>query len=157
MLREGKHEEATRLAHSLKGVAANVGSTKVADAAGELEHVLRQGEAPDVAMSHVERELRPVMAGLAEHFNIDTTMTTPPIDTRRARDRHLRLTLPPWVDELRRLLGDGDVAAQQLWSERGEELKDVLPPKIYGKVRRAVENFEFDAALAALTTEKAGT
>jgi hypothetical protein len=67
------------------------------------------------------------------------------------------VTLPPWVDELRRLLGDGDVAAQQLWSERGEELKNVLPPRTYAQVRRAVENFEFDAALSALTTEKAGT
>jgi HPt (histidine-containing phosphotransfer) domain-containing protein len=157
LLREGRHEEATRLAHSLKGVAANVGSTRVADAAGELEQVLRRGEAPDVAMSAVERELRPVMAGLAEALHVDTTMTTPPIDAAGPEADLSEVTLPPWVDELRRLLADGDVAAQQLWSERCEELKDILPARVYAQVRRAVDNFEFDAALAALTPEKAGT
>jgi HPt (histidine-containing phosphotransfer) domain-containing protein len=156
MLREGRHEEATRLAHSLRGVAANVGSTAVAEAAGELEQVLRRGETPEAAMSQVERALKPVMSGLAEQLNIDMSMTTPPLDT--AADVDLSdVTLPAWVDDLRRMLGDGDVAAQQLWSEHGNELKGVLPPKVYAQVRRAVENFEFDAALAALSTEKAGT
>jgi CheY-like chemotaxis protein len=157
LLREGKHEDASRLAHSLKGVAANVGSMPVADAASELEQVLRRGEAPDVAIGAVERQLRPVMNGLADQLHIDTTMTTPPVDTAAEEADLSDITLPPWVDELRRLLGDGDVAAQQLWSDRGEELRTVLPAKIYAQVRRAVESFEFDAALAALTTEKAGT
>jgi CheY-like chemotaxis protein len=157
MLREGRHEEATRLAHSLKGVAANVGSTKVAQAAGELEHVLRRGEAPNVAVSDTERELRPVMAALAEHFDIDSSMTAPPIDLTEPDPDLSDVTLPAWVDDLRRMLADGDVAAQQLWSERGVELKTVLPAKTYAQVRRAVESFEFDAALAALPTEKASS
>ena len=156
-LREGRHEDATRLAHSLKGVAANVGSTRVADAAGELEQVLRRGEACDVALVAVERELRPIMSGLADHLHIDTTMTAPPIEAPSAPLDLSNLALPDWVDDLRRLLADGDVAAQQLWSERGEELQKMLPAKLYAQIRRAIENFEFDAALAALSTEKART
>jgi hypothetical protein len=50
-------------------------------------------------------------------------------------------------------MADGDVAAQQLWAERGAELKDVLPAQLYAQVRRAVDNFEFDVALTALSTE----
>ncbi|HUP93616.1 MAG TPA: response regulator [Burkholderiales bacterium] len=157
LLREGRHEEATRLAHSLKGVAANVGSVKVADAAGVLEQVLRRGESPDAALGDVERGLRPVMSGLSDVLNIDTTMTAAPVDAGSEEQLLSEVTLPAWVDELRRLLGDGDVAAQQLWSERGEELKHMLPVKTYSQVRRAVDNFEFDVALAALSTEKAGT
>ena len=157
LLREGKHDDASRLAHSLKGVAANVGSMPVADAASELEQVLRRGEGPDQAIQSVEKVLRPVMNGLADQLHVDTTMTTPPVDAAAVDVDLSEITLPPWVDELRRLLGDGDVAAQQLWSERGDELKSVLPPKLFGQVRRAVENFEFDTALAALSTEKAGT
>jgi CheY-like chemotaxis protein/HPt (histidine-containing phosphotransfer) domain-containing protein len=157
MLREGRHEEATRLAHSLKGVAANVGSTKVAEAAGELEQVLRRGEAPDLAMGRAERALRPVMAALAEHYHIDTTMTAPPVDLSEPEPDLSDVALPAWVDDLRRMLADGDVAAQQLWSERSAELKGVLPAKTYAQVRRAVENFEFDSALAALPAEKANS
>ena len=157
MLREGKHEEAMRHAHSLKGVAANVASTGVAQAAGELEQVLRRKETPEAAMEAVERELRPLMAALAEHFQIDTTTIAPPIDLSEPEGDLADITLPAWVDDLRRMLADGDVAAQQLWTERGAELKTLLPARTYAQVRRAVENFEFDAALAALSTEKANS
>jgi signal transduction histidine kinase/CheY-like chemotaxis protein len=158
LVREGKLEDAQRLAHSLKGVAANVGADRVADTASVLEQVLKRSEAADNALADVERELKPVVAKLAEALHVDATMTTPPIDMAGARAVDLsELTLPEWVDELRRLMADGDVAAQQLWAERGEELRDLLPPQVYAQIRRALDSFEFDVALKALSTEKAGT
>jgi hypothetical protein len=102
--------------------------------------------------------LKPVVAKLAEALHIDATMTTPPADMTGAQPADLSdVTLPPWVEDLRGLMADGDVAAQQLWAERGEELRDLLPPQVYAHVRRALDNFEFDVALKALATEKAGT
>jgi CheY-like chemotaxis protein len=154
LLREGKHEDASRLAHSLKGVAANVGSDAVADAASELEQVLRRGEAPDIAVGVVDKALRPVMSALADQLHIDTTMTMPPIEASTEPVDLAEITLPAWVDDLRRLLADGDVAAQQLWSDRGDELKPILAARLHGQIRRAVDNFEFDLALAALTGRK---
>ncbi len=59
------------------------------------------------------------------------------------------------MKELRQLLADGDVEAQTLWSERGEELKAVLPAGLHAQLRRTIESFEFDAALAALTPANA--
>ena len=99
-----------RLAHSLKGVAANVGSNAVADAASELEQVLRREEGPDVAIGAVDKALRPVMNALADQMHIDTTMTTPPIDAPAEVLDLAEIALPPWVDDLRQLLADGDVA-----------------------------------------------
>jgi HPt (histidine-containing phosphotransfer) domain-containing protein len=158
LVREGKFEDAQRLAHSLKGVAANVGADRVADTASVLEQVLKRSEAAENALAEVERELKPVVAKLAEVLHIDATMTTPPAGMTGTHGADLSdVTLPPWVDDLRRLMADGDVAAQQLWAERGEELRDLLPPQVYAHVRRALDNFEFDVALAALATEKAGT
>ncbi len=156
-LREGKYEEAERHAHSLKGVAANIGATTIAEKAGALEQILRRRESPERAVAEVERELGPMIASLAEHLGIEATLAMPSIDTSPLEHDLSNVSMPEWVDELRRLLADGDVAAQQLWSERGEELKAVLPVKIFTQVRRAVENFEFDVALATLSTEKAGT
>jgi hypothetical protein len=63
--------------------------------------------------------------------------------------------MPEWVNELKRLLADGDVAAQRLWKQRGDELAQALPAHVHGKVRRALENFEFDAALEALAVASA--
>ena len=154
LIREGKFDDAQRLAHSLKGVAANVGAERVAHTAGVLEQVLKRGEATDVALTDVERELRPVVTQLAEALHIDATMTTPPLDAACSVFDISSVSLPAWVDELRRLMADGDVAAQQLWGERGDELKDVLPGAVYGQVRRALDNFEFDAALSALSGDQ---
>jgi two-component system sensor histidine kinase/response regulator len=154
LVREGKYEDAQRLAHSLKGVAANVGADRVAEKAGVLEQVLKRSESADTALAEVERELRPVVAHLAEELHIDATMTAPPVEMAAHGPHDLAdVALPAWVDELKRLMAEGDVSAQQLWAERGEELKDVLPAQIYTQVRRAVDNFEFDVALTALSAE----
>ena len=149
-LREGKHEDAQRLAHSLKGVAANLGAHRVADAASELERALRSGEPFEAALQSVERELFPLMAGLADHFG--TSLIDPGPPNSPVERGLVSAQLPAWVDDLRRLLSEGDIAAQQLWGGRGEELKDLVPMRTYGQICRALENFEFEAALEALST-----
>ena len=155
LLREGKHEEATRLAHSLKGVAANVGATQVAQTAGELEQRLRRNESVEGSLADVERDLIPVIAGLAEHYGLDLLA---PDAAEGAEDGDPSyVAMPDWVDDLRRLLADGDVAAQELWAQRGGELKNVLPMRAHGQVRRAIEGFDFDAALIALGPANAST
>jgi CheY-like chemotaxis protein len=157
LLRAGKLADAERLAHSLKGIAASLGARRVADAAGELERVLRRGEPSEAAVECVKRELSPVISGLTDYFAADKTVGGPPPPVGAAGQSPRSPPLPEWVDELRRLLSDGDVAAQQLWERRGEELKDRLPMQRYGQIRRALENFDFEAALEALSTEKTRT
>ena len=44
-LRTGEAEKAERLAHSIKGVAGNVGAGSLQEAAAELEHAIKEGEA----------------------------------------------------------------------------------------------------------------
>jgi signal transduction histidine kinase/CheY-like chemotaxis protein len=149
LLRASKLEEARRLAHSLKGVAASLGAFRVADAAGVLEHAFHHGQPSETALEYVENELTPLTVGLADHFGISQDDSRlPPVE--EAEDERPRAPLPAWVDELRRLLSEGDIAAQQLWAQRGEGLRDTLSVRIYGQIRRAIENFEFEAALQAL-------
>jgi signal transduction histidine kinase/CheY-like chemotaxis protein len=154
LLRNGSLNDAQRLAHSLKGVAANLGALRLADAASEMEQMLRRGEHSRSALDNVVHELAPLVGGLADYFGIDLTYTS--VSQSELVERNLSSVpqLPAWVDELRRLLGEGDIAAQQLWAQRGEELKDILSVRTYGQLRRAVENFDFGAALEALSIPK---
>lgn len=154
LLRAGKLDDAHRLAHSLKGVAASLGALRVAEAASELERALRDGEPSETALQSVEGKLIPLVVGLAEHFGVSATDSRPPSLGAVERERS-SLPLPAWVDELRRLLNEGDIAAQQLWARRGDELKDLVSVQTYGQIRRALENFEFDAASAALSAPPA--
>jgi two-component system sensor histidine kinase/response regulator len=153
---DNKREDVQRLAHSLKGVAASLGALRVADAASDLEQVLRRGEPAEPALERVERELRPMMSGLARHFGVNLSATSSPRVAGQFEQQLSSLPLPEWVNDLRRLLNDGDIAAQQLWERRGEELKSLLPARTYGHLRRALENFEFEAALEALSRSKGG-
>lgn len=155
-LRQGKLQDAERLAHSLKGVAGSVGALRVAAAASDMEQVLRRGEPSETALESVERELRPMMNGLTDHFGAHSA-TSPPPPVGPTEPIVSSLPLPEWVEDLRRLLVEGDVAAQQLWAQRGEELKDLLPVQTYGQVRRALENFEFETALIALSVPRMRT
>jgi two-component system, sensor histidine kinase and response regulator len=156
LIREGKLTEAERLAHSLKGIAATIGASSLAGAAGELERVLHQRGSSGSACEWVTKELSHVVSGLAEFFAAGEKTAEGPRVAEAAGRRARSAPLPEWVDELRRLLSDGDVAAQQLWERRGEELKDRLSMQQYGRIRRAVQDFDFDDALAALAVEKIG-
>ncbi|NDD29553.1 MAG: Hpt domain-containing protein, partial [Proteobacteria bacterium] len=65
-LRSGDSEGAQRLAHTLKGAAANLGMPDLAQAAGDLETALRQGKT-DVstnARHHLATRLTVVVASL---------------------------------------------------------------------------------------------
>jgi polar amino acid transport system substrate-binding protein len=58
-------EAATRLAHSLKGVAANLGANALAEAAQDLERVsLAQPERVEVALAALLARLQPITAAL---------------------------------------------------------------------------------------------
>jgi two-component system sensor histidine kinase/response regulator len=67
-LEDADPEAATRAAHSLKGVAGNVGAVGVQQAAAALEAVCQAGHGGaelDTARAAVDRALDEVMAGLA--------------------------------------------------------------------------------------------
>jgi HPt (histidine-containing phosphotransfer) domain-containing protein len=66
-LAEGDRAAAERLAHSLKGVAGNIGARQVHDAAGGLERLIRDGAAAsdvDAAKRRVAAALQPLVTGL---------------------------------------------------------------------------------------------
>ena len=59
-------ETTLRLAHTLKGVAGNIGAEALQDSAAELEAALQQqpGELPSLLISHTEEELSRVVAAI---------------------------------------------------------------------------------------------
>ncbi|RKP53033.1 response regulator [Cohnella endophytica] len=58
------------LTHTLSGVAANIGATELAEAAGQLQNIVRSGQTHDLAnqLAHMEAKLRTVLLSI-EHFD----------------------------------------------------------------------------------------
>ena len=48
-------------------------------------------------------------------------------------------------------LQDGDIEARTVWQQRSHELRALLPARAFSEARLAMENFDFDAAIAALS------
>jgi CheY-like chemotaxis protein len=138
---------ATRAAHTLRGVAGNIGAKGVQAAAGELESACRGG-APaaqiDELLDKTVAELSSVLAGLAGIGAPDA-----PADGGRlaavdpARARALR-------DRLRVLLADNDADAGETVQELAELAKGTALAPGVKKVASAVAEYDFESALKAL-------
>ncbi|MCG8615243.1 MAG: response regulator, partial [Desulfobacterales bacterium] len=61
----GQYEEAQRLAHSVKGVAGNLGAGKLQETAQAVEHCIQNGETTEGVLPAFETEMQRVQQGLA--------------------------------------------------------------------------------------------
>ncbi len=79
---EGKTEEAGRLAHSLKGVAATLEAKDLANAAASIEHAIREGvmEGLNALIETMETALEPAIAAAG---SLDRRVAPPSSDVRK--------------------------------------------------------------------------
>ncbi|HYJ93574.1 MAG TPA: response regulator, partial [Vicinamibacterales bacterium] len=108
---------AERLAHTLKGVAGNIGATQVQSTAGALEKAIRDGAPADhlqSAIEHVTAALTPIMTEIRSLSGPDVqesskapVMSAGPVDVTQSREAAARL---------RALLSELDPAAIE-WLE----------------------------------------
>jgi two-component system sensor histidine kinase/response regulator len=136
---------ASRLAHSLKGSAGNIGAFGVAQMAAELERSCHSGvsnEQIQAALAGVEQSLAPVLAALAgldDHNPVPESLALLPGD-----ELQLRLL------RLGRLLAESDSEAiEVLQALRALALAPALAERL-ARVAQQVDRYNFDAALALL-------
>ena len=140
---------AQRIAHTLKGVAANVGAKSVSALAAALEQAVSDGAAPQVIQSKLDdlsAELDVLLARLGLCFP-DVQETTH--DTPKAKvDLHS-------INRLLSLLSDHDAEALDCFHEMAEGLKHDLPDH-YVQIERAMDVFDFDRARQLLSMATSG-
>jgi PAS domain S-box-containing protein len=155
-LEAGDDKAASRLAHTLKSVAGNIGAEALSRCAGELERALKAGDAAavDALLDDFDRDLRQVLVAVAALEGAQATqvqgVAAPALD---------RPALAALLTELRGLL-DADMG---LAMTRAEALDapgttPELAPQL-AKLRQALDGFDTEAAaqvidglLAALQT-----
>ena len=144
--RGGEPTAAERCAHTLKGTAGTIGARAVQEVAGELEAACQQGAPGSVLEPLLQRALAaldPVIAGLA---GLGDAAPAPGAPLARLDLAKVR----PLLDRLGAQLAQFDAEAletveQVLSAAQGFELGAGLRELV-----RAVSNFEFEAAEAAL-------
>jgi CheY-like chemotaxis protein len=74
---QGDWETVRRLAHTLKGVAGNIGADRLHRAAAELETALKQESPADELIQAVDEELNRIVSGLAQAVASEKTAEIP--------------------------------------------------------------------------------
>jgi two-component system sensor histidine kinase/response regulator len=148
-LAAGDHALVQRLAHTLRGVAANIGALHIAHLAGALEHAARaeasaaeqQAQALALAgpLERLTRQLADALGGTTGHDG-DMRPPTP----ANAPDQPGAIT-----QELLRLLGDGEAEAADYLRTHAPTLRKLLAHR-YDALPDAVDVFDFEGALALL-------
>jgi PAS domain S-box-containing protein len=144
LLASGDVAAARRLAHTIKGVAGNLGAERLRDVAAALEFELK-GEVPGDVEAHLEAlgsaaaELLPGLEAL------DGAAAAPQAAPQTSVDPAL---VEPVLRDLARCLKDDDMAAEAAL-KRLEELLGASSEDV-ARMRECVDNLEFAEALAPL-------
>jgi HPt (histidine-containing phosphotransfer) domain-containing protein len=146
---------ATRLAHTLKGVAGNLGARDVQEAAATVEAALRSGsaaDASDAALARLAVVLDPLLAQLRTALAMGTAAAAaaPAVAATHTRDVAVKL---------RKLFADFDTSAVTFAEENQASLRPAFDAATWEQFLRHTQQFAFadaqallDQALARLPT-----
>ncbi|MBF0462115.1 MAG: response regulator [Magnetococcales bacterium] len=150
-LAQGEREEARRMLHTFKGVAASLGAGELSLAAQELETVLQAGRLAEEepALQQVEALWRTVLAGLAV---LDIPRPGVEGDALAAVVAVDRAALQPLLQELSRRLEAGLASAEEKLAEITLLLAGSGQEAALNPVREQIENYEFDEAVRCVST-----
>ena len=150
---EGRPGDAQREAHTLKGVAANVGAGGLAEAAAQLEALLREAAAParlHAPLGNVARMLAAFIPALEQALQDDAaagaTVPVPDLDAT---------ALAAIRSQLRALLEEDDIAAFKLFRDHSAALTAGLDGARRSAMETAAEDMDTEALLAAFNASAA--
>ena len=138
---------AERLAHTLKGVAGNIGAKPIQAAAGNLEKLIRdQADSPAVAaaIAEVATVLTPLLEDLQRHLPAApmpvadaAPIPAPPVDPAVSRAA---------AAELAALLAEFDPAAVEFIETHQAALQPLFPPATWPQFTHHIQNYAFAEA-----------
>jgi two-component system sensor histidine kinase/response regulator len=144
-LADGRHADAERAAHTLKGVAGSIGARQLQREAGEVEAALRRGASAvdvDPLIDPVERSLDDLTTALLRNLPPESEVT--PVAASVEPD-----TLAAAVERLEQLLSREAVEAIKAFETAGPILAEAYGERA-AQIGKLVRRYRFEDALAAL-------
>jgi len=137
---------ATRAAHTLKGMAGNIGALGVQQAAQALETACGEGASAAQQQALLVAVLEQLATVIASLRALDSPLTVADTPAVVAPDAS---TVRGHAERLRALLAESDSAAAELWEEHLQLFKAGLP-RHWRRIAAGLSDLDLDAALAAL-------
>lgn len=148
-LAAGDRESAVRVAHSLKGLAGNIGARALAFDAAELEARLRHERDEDAALTlqSLAVELQVLIQHISQALREQVVASSVRAPAAREVDRQL---LHAGLVRLEQLLRDDDGDAAHSLGELLEQLVGVGQQVAAAELERLISRYEFEDALQVL-------
>jgi two-component system sensor histidine kinase/response regulator len=147
LLVEGGHEEAQRLAHSLRGTAGTLEAGELSVAAAAVEHAFRDGEMTGMGslIDALERELTPALCA-ASTLETVTVATPPPLMASRCDGCDIAAILA----DLRNHIATNDLKARKLFARMSGNLIGLGADAEVGELGNRLDHLDFPGALTLL-------
>ena len=129
---------AERLAHTLKGVAGNIGASGLQTQAATLEQAIRER----IDTSQLLQDLEPALVRLCHQ--LAQALETNPAEQKE--NDGITTDIHPILDRLAQLLGEDDSEALDVLDEQQSQLRQSSPERLR-QLDEAIRNFEFEQAL----------
>jgi CheY-like chemotaxis protein len=143
-LASGDRVSAEREAHTLKGVAGNIGADEVQAASKRLEKAIREETDTDGLIKSLDRTLGELLESL-------TSLAASPDKVSAAPSNLDPSTLLSQLDRLQALLEDSDSEAGDLVLEIEAQTANTELAQPIREIGKCVDDFEFDEALVLLS------
>jgi HPt (histidine-containing phosphotransfer) domain-containing protein len=145
LLERGANEDAERLAHTIKGLAGNVGATELNAKAGELENTIHESKDSEYInlLNEFKKSLDQVMTSLSEIA--DQEVKT---ESVKVKKQTLDMTIvEPLMKELIELIEDDDTDAIQTLEKLKENLGGEPVDEKLERLEELVGEYDFEEAL----------
>jgi two-component system sensor histidine kinase/response regulator len=140
----GDHATAERLAHTVKGLAGNIGAGEVQALSGELEAAIAKPQ-PRARLDQMLDALEPRLTDLIGHIEASL-----PPDTAKARQAVIDpAALKALCDRLDELLAGDDAEAGEVVLDNAALLGAAFPEH-FVRIEQAIRSFDFETGLTVL-------
>lgn len=138
---KGDFPSAERLAHTIKGVAGNIGADEVSRAASELESAVRHDEQNlGEKLTALRRVLVPLISALDQYFSESAHP-----DDRLANRNESQADVEEAFKRLKQLVEDDDPYASSWMVEQKGQLDKALGVR-YDQLKEALDDFDYETA-----------
>jgi two-component system sensor histidine kinase/response regulator len=148
-LAAGETQDAARVAHTLKGVAAMMGMAAVSDVAREIDTALREPTpnpgAIESALARLATVNEELVADLGGALDAEKNRELGPAERQKAR---------VLIAEMEGLLAEDDIRAAALFRDHAALLTDALGP-VADEIGQRMARFDFAGALALMKATEA--
>jgi two-component system, sensor histidine kinase and response regulator len=143
-LKQGDHETAHRLAHTLKGVAGNIGAEGLFNAADELDMAIMEEKENAGLISAAEEILSTVIEGIKQ-FQEHTSVETVEVNSDEVTS---------FIAKLNIILQNDETVDTDVLDKLSNDFAGTPYEKHFGQVRRMIGQYDYKAASTELDKVK---